>query len=310
MLNATRKVERRTKLAAAKAARNAAGVNMFNPTAHVALININNSPLGGTRENPLPTMALHKNNLKLRAPGLFTGKPFEGYLSPEEIKRIELLGLPVKSHQYLTPEEQAAVNAIAAENAATAMATMRASEPNARGLTGDQYLYTTVYPRSEANLRAIASHRSQQLAETRNVMAARNLEAEARHLRYNLRDERGARDLLKQAEAIRAEQGYTVAQPTSRSLANHQAYHDFAEEHYASDLPVQPSQSVQASQPRRGLFGGLFNSCFGGSCSVNESAIAPSITLNPLHTRGRRGGRSRRRKHNMRKYRNKRTHRR
>jgi hypothetical protein len=310
--NATRKAERREKLAAAKAERNAAGVNMFNPRAHVALFNINSSPLGGTRDNPLPTRALH-GNVNLRAANLFTGKPFAGYLSPEEIKDMQLLGLPTKSEVNLTTGEQATINAIAAENAANAMATMRRSEPNANGLTGDQYLYSTVYPKSQANLQAIASHHSQQVAETQDIPALRNLDAQIRHLRYNLKDEEGARKLLKNAREIKATAGYTVAEPTARSLANAQAYHDFAKQHYASDLPVLPvlpNQSVQLrpSQPSRGYFGGLFNSCFGGSCSVNERAVQPLTVINPLHISGRHGGRSR--KYKRRKYRNKRTHRR
>lgn len=281
--NATRKAERRAKLAAAKAARNAAGLNMFNPTAHLALVNINSSPLGGTKENPLPTMALH-NNVNLRAPGLFTGKPYQGYLNPEVVKRIELLGLPVKSHEYLTEEERAAVNAIAAENAATAQASKSASGRNWWGVTGAQY----VFPKSANSSQARNRHFHAILARTQQASEELRKLQDAAEMRSMQGDYESADQLLKRAAEIRAEQAYTVAEPTEKSLQNAEAYHMFAKE-------------IEGKQGRTGLF----SSCFGGSCSVNQSAtVGPSTTANPLHTRGsRRGGRSRRKQ----KHQNKRT---
>jgi hypothetical protein len=307
--NATRRAARRANIAAAKAARNAAGVNMFTPlNGSVPVVRVKSVEPGSS---PLGANAAYYTT-PLRAANLFKGKAFSGELPSAESRQMQMAGLPVKVPVHLG-SDQAAVDAIYAENAENAMATMRRSEPNANGLTGDQYLYSTVYPKSQANLQAIASHHSQQVAETQDIPALRNLDAQIRHLRYNLKDEEGARKLLKNAREIKATAGYTVAEPTARSLANAQAYHDFAKQHYASDLPVLPvlpNQSVQLrpSQPSRGYFGGLFNSCFGGSCSVNERAVQPLTVINPLHIRGRRGGRSR--KYKRRKYRNKRTHRR
>ena len=124
--NATRKAARRANIAAAKAARNP-GANMFNPNVHTALFNVNSSPLGGTRANPLPVMAYH-GSTQLRAPDSFTGA-FGRRLSPDQSKQMQKLGLPVRVPAWLG-SDQAAVAAIHAENAANTMATKAASSVN------------------------------------------------------------------------------------------------------------------------------------------------------------------------------------
>jgi hypothetical protein len=303
MPNNTRRAKRRANILAAKEARKVAGVNMFTPlngtepVVRVAQVNINSSPLGA--------MAYH-GTTPLRAPNLFTGKSFARSLSPQQIKEIQLLGLPVHDQQYLTEEERQTLAAITAENAANIQASKSASEPNAIGLEGKDYLYTTVYPKTPSNFNNNADHRRLQLDETHNVPSARPVKDLAYKFRYgNKIDESIARQLLKRAKEIEAAEGYVVAKPTARSRASAEAYRKYAEDHYASELPVQPSQPVQLrpGQSSRGFFGKLFNSCFGESCSVNEGAVQPLTVVNPLSSVGH-GGRSRKRK--LRKSRNKR----
>ena len=288
--NATRKAERRAKLAEAKAARNAAGVNMFNPSVTKRTVNI------GTifNANPLNTIT------KLRAPNLFRGQPSQKFLTPKQIKQIQLLGLPTSNPQPLTSKEWVNLNAIARENAENTMATKRASMNNGPGLSGDQYLYDTVYPKTQTNLNELASHRAEELLQT-VPDATRRLRAKAKYLRYTMGNERAAQQALRDANAIKAGEAYLVAEPTARSLANAEAYHRFAQNHYAGRFNT-VEQPIQVEPPRQsspGFFGGLFRSCFGESCDVNTSA-----TVNPLYGHG---GRSRR-KYRMRKSRNKRKH--
>jgi len=125
--NRSRKIARREKLAANKAARNAAGVNMFDSNVHVALFNLSKSPLGGTKVNPSSVMAYH-GSTGLRAPDSFTG-PFGGQLLHNERKQMQLLGLPVDTPVDLG-SQQAALNAIIAENNANTLATKSASSVN------------------------------------------------------------------------------------------------------------------------------------------------------------------------------------
>jgi len=289
--NTTRKAERRAKLATNKSARNAAGVTMFNPSVTKRTVNIGSSPLGANTFN---------SQISLRAPNLFTGNATEKHMTPQQIKKIQLLGLPTSQKTLLTANEQARVNAITAENYANTLATKSASQRNARGVNGEQYLYNTVHPKTQANLLELESHRKQELAQTRYVPAAMNLEAKAKHLRYNLRDEAGARRLLKQAEEIRAREGYTVAQPTSRSLANAEAYHEFAKKQFNPGKSVNVRKSSEVRQSSPGFLGGLFSSCFGDNCSAVDSSV---YIRNPLPSHG---GRSRRHRRKISKSRNKR----
>jgi len=286
--NASRKAARREKLAANKAARNAACLSMFNPNVARRTVNISRV----VNANPL------NNTVKLRAPDSFTG-PFGGQLLHNEMKQMQLLGLPVKNQQKLTQAEQATVNAIARENAADRITTKSASMYNGIGVTGDQYLYDTVYPKTQTNLNQLASHRAEELSQTL-PNATRRLRAKAKYLRYTMGQ--GAQRLLPEANAIKASEGYSVAQPTARSLANAQAAHRFAQNHYAGRFNT-VRQPIQVEPPRQsspGFFGGLFRSCFGESCPVNDSAIRSTFsTENPLY---RRGGRSRQKRKHSRKH--------
>jgi hypothetical protein len=259
MPNNTRKAERRAKLAANKAARNAAGVNMFTPlNGSVPLVRVKSVELGSS---PLGANAAYYTT-PLRAANLFNGKPFRGELSPEEQRRMFVTGLPTsygsRNGDILSQEDLNAARAIAAENAVNTRASKSASTANAMGVTGNRYLY----PKSYENKLAEFLHRPAVLSATR------------------------------QSEGVEGHNGYTVADPTAKSIENAKAYHKFAEQIHAKQLkPDAP---------------GLFSSCFGGSCS----AVEPSSTVtirNPLSSS--RGGRSRRYYRKMRKSRNKRRHR-
>jgi hypothetical protein len=124
--NATRKAERRAKLAAAKAARNAAGVNMFTPLNGTnAVVGVKSVEPGSS---PLGANALYYTT-DLREANLFRGKPYRGTLSIRDTKQMQMAGLPVKVPLFLG-SEQAVVNEIDAENHTNTMATKSASSPN------------------------------------------------------------------------------------------------------------------------------------------------------------------------------------
>ena len=131
--NATRKAERRANLAAAKAARNAAGVNMFTPlngsapVVRVASVEPGSSPLGGTVANPESVMAHHYIS-SLKGPDSFTGA-FGRRLPPAESRQMQMAGLPVRLPAWLG-SDRAAVAAIHAENAANTLASKSASSVN------------------------------------------------------------------------------------------------------------------------------------------------------------------------------------
>lgn len=277
---------RRAAVAAAKAARNAGGVPMFNPRAHVRLMNINARPVRQPSQDQLKTM-VSEGNVNLRPANSFTGESFQGRLSPEEIKQIKLLGLPVQRRQYLTEEEEQTLAAIAAENEANRQATKAASTPNGWTVTGARYLYPRPHTKANRHIRNL--HRQVALVTTRPQSEELSQLDAAVRLKRLQGDHRGADQLKSRANEIRAETGYVVIEPSARSLQNAEAYHQFAEQIH--DKQLRP---------------GLFNSCFGGSCdAVPPSTLTLRNQLSSSAGGSSAGGRSRRTR-KMRKSRNKR----
>lgn len=113
---------RRSRLAAAKAARVAAGINMFSPVVTVKSVEPSSSPLGA--EAAYGTANLRPSNQ-------FTGVPFAGTLPPAERRQLQMVGLSAPTLE--SDLDQNALNQIAeiaAENEANTQATKSASSPN------------------------------------------------------------------------------------------------------------------------------------------------------------------------------------
>jgi hypothetical protein len=126
--NATRRAARRANIAAAKAARNAAGVNMFTPlNGSVPVVRVKSVEPGSS---PLGANAAYYT-APLRAANLFKGKAFSGELPSAESRQMQMAGLPVKVPVHLG-SDQAAVDAIYAENAKDALDSKTLSSVNTR----------------------------------------------------------------------------------------------------------------------------------------------------------------------------------
>jgi hypothetical protein len=113
---------RRSRLAAAKAARVAAGVNMFSPVVTVKSVEPSSSPLGAEAAY---------GTAKLRPANQFTGVPFAGTLPPAERRQLQMVRLSAPTLE--SGLDQNALNQIAeiaAENEANTQATKSASSPN------------------------------------------------------------------------------------------------------------------------------------------------------------------------------------
>lgn len=239
------KQTRRARLAAAKEARG----NMFSPDVQVKMVGITNAP---SAQNALYERA------KLRAPNTFTGTPFAGRLSPEQMRQIYRAGLPTTEELVKTDEDKLEAQEKLNENAANTARTKRASRSNGwrsngwgnrQGKPGNRYLRV----KTRANESNEKRSRLAIIAATRNLKEAIKLEAEAVGLRELLGDDEGAYAKLLEAKKLRekAEKAdYIVAEPTPKSLKNATIAREFAE-------------GIHAKQTR-----GLFGSCFGGECSV------------------------------------------
>jgi hypothetical protein len=222
------KTERKARIAAAKEARTAAGVNMFSPDVGVKIVGINNAP---SAKNALYGRA------NLRAPNTFTGNGFSRQLSAEEKRQAK----------SLLSEKR--------ENNAK---TKRASTPNRWGETGNSYLHS----RTAANQYNERQHRKTIIAATRNIEEARKLEEEAR-LKKLFEENEEADKLLSRAANLRKEVGYTVAEPTPKSLKNMAMVHEFA-------------KGIHAKQTTKK---GLFGNCFGAECSVESEKFIGNNTV-------------------------------
>lgn len=250
------KQTRRARLAAAKEARG----NMFSPDVQVKMVGITNAP---SAQNALYGRA------NLRAANTFTGIPFAGRLSPEQMRQIYRAGLPTNEKLVKTAEDKLEAQEKLNENAANTTRTKRASRSNGWrsngwgnrwGKPGNRYSRV----RTNANKSNEMRSRLTIIDATRNIKEAIKLEAEAVGLRDLLGDDEGAAAKLLKAKELRKEAGYIVAEPTPKSLKNATIAHEFAE-------------GIHAKQTRKGLFG----SCFGGECSV---AAEPQFSSNVVTT--------------------------
>jgi hypothetical protein len=249
------KQTRRARLAAAKEARG----NMFSPDVQVKMVGITNAP---SAQNALYERA------KLRAPNTFTGTPFAGRLSPEQMRQIYRAGLPTNEKLVKTAEDKLEAQEKLNENAANTTRTKRASRSNGWksngwgnrwGKPGNRYSRVRTNSNKSNEMRS----RLTIIDATRNLKEAIKLEAEAVGLRDLLGDDEGAAAKLLKAKELRKEAGYIVAEPTPKSLKNATIAREFAE-------------GIHAKQTR-----GLFGSCFGGECSV---AAEPQFSSNVVRT--------------------------
>jgi hypothetical protein len=113
---------RRSRLAAAKAARVAAGVNMFEPVVTVKSVEPSSSPLGAEAAY---------GTANLRPANQFTGVPFAGSLPLAERRQLQMVG--ISAPRLESALDQNALNEIAriaAENEANTLATKSESSPN------------------------------------------------------------------------------------------------------------------------------------------------------------------------------------
>jgi len=188
------KETRRARLAAAKKARNNAGINMFFPVIQKKVVGIANAP--SEQGNIFTT--------PLKGERKYTTKAYNGRLSPEEIMQYHSLSIPTTINNAKTK---------------------RASRSNGWTETGNSYLHS----RTPANQREERQHRLAIIEATRNLEEANKLEAQSITLRTLLDDIEGADALLLKAKRLREEAGYMVAEPTPKSLKNAAMAHEFAE---------------------------------------------------------------------------------
>ena len=113
---------RKTRIAAARAARKEAGINMFSPIVRVKSVEPNSSPLGA--ESMYGTAILRPANY-------FTGVPFTTALPLAERKQLELVGLSAPTLETgLDQNNIDEITRIAIENEANTQATKNASSLN------------------------------------------------------------------------------------------------------------------------------------------------------------------------------------
>lgn len=240
------KEARRARIAAAKKERNAAGKNMFNSEVKVKVPGLMNAPSSTNAEY---------GTAELRPPNTYTGKPFTGKLN--QISRVTLF--PASSG--LVTREDAELN----KGTRTA---------NKWGETGNGYLR----PRKPNNASRIRSHRRNIIAATRNIKGVKELKERAKALRNFGDNSEGAKRLNEEADRLRKETPYIVAEPTEVSLKNAENAQLFAEGIHAKQRKPE-SQSI-------------FASCLGGKCKT---------AVNGTRLGGRRRRRSTRRSTRRRK---------
>ena len=113
---------RKTRIAAARAARKEAGINMFSPIVRVKSVEPSSSPLGA--ESMYGTAILRPANY-------FTGVPFTTALPLAERKQLELVGLSAPTLETgLDQNNIDEITRIAIENEANTQATKNASSLN------------------------------------------------------------------------------------------------------------------------------------------------------------------------------------
>lgn len=215
------KEARRARIAAAKKERNAAGKNMFNSEVKVKIPGLMNAPSSTNAE--YETTVLRPSNT-------FTGKPFN-----RKLNQISRVALSPASSSIVTRED-------AELNKGTRTA-------NKWGETGNGYLR----PRKPNSAERIRNHRTNTIAATRNIKGVKELKQRARALRNFADNSEGAKRLNEEADRLRKETPYIVAEPTEVSLNNAKNAQLFAEGIHAKQRKPE-SQS-------------MFASCLGGKCN-------------------------------------------
>jgi len=242
------KETRRARLAAAKLKRNANEVNMFSPEVEVKLIGITNAP-----NQEVNNSNVFNSPLK----GLRTqNNGYSGMLTPEEMVQYYRLHLPTKRLWSLTEKDNLQREGVAYENNLANRETKRSSRSNDWFETGNSYKrFLTRENALNAKLHRLAIRTA-----TRNIKEAIDLERRAKTLRTLLNDDEGADKLLIEADQLRKNAGYVVAEPTEKSLHNAEVARQFAEGIHAK----------QRRPVKRGFMGTLM-SCFGEKCTIAEN---------------------------------------